>query len=142
MLDKETRKKFSEKSFEKIKRQDSNWSQTRIRLREHVKTAFDDIILLAKKLPDEEQSELFRHEQIRLVLSALFEHKSFTSRLDARRAKLASTIAELGLSECGYQYSFIESVRVINRKVLDTLKEADSIASAIADKVEIQSKSH
>jgi hypothetical protein len=53
------RKKISERNWFDIEKQDSNHTQTWQRLKNHSITAINDLILLANRLPEDKQKEIF-----------------------------------------------------------------------------------
>lgn len=142
MIHKSTRKKFLEQKFKTIKEQDANWSNTWKNLRKQVNMALGDIKLLAEKLPEKEQSELFDAKILRLLFLAILEHRSFESKLDPRRARIAAMMVRIGLMECKVQYGDIEDEEVIRKKIINILDDTSLIISAIENKVYAQSKSH
>lgn len=135
MLDKRTRKKFIEQRFEKIKKNDSNWPQSWSRLREKVKVTFNDISLLAIKLPDEYFDELITPLMIESFCEDVLKNRG-KQELNATKARLAATFARCGLQKCKYQNEKMEDQPPLRFPIEDTLDRASNIASSIATKIE------
>ena len=137
MLDKRIRKKFLENKFETIKKKDGNWSQTRIRLRDQVKKALNDIGLLATRLPDDEFEDIFTPKIIEEFVKDMI-HDVADDKLDAKRTRLAAIFVRHGLYKCIIQYGIIEDQKPIRGPTEKFLNETISIASSIVSKVESQ----
>ena len=61
MLKKHMRKKILEHDWLEIEKQESNPTQTWHRLRDMTIRAINDLTLLAQKLPEDKQKEIFTH---------------------------------------------------------------------------------
>ena len=97
------RKQLNEQNWLSIIEEDSNATQTWKRLRDKAITAINDLILLAGKLPDDKQEEIFNKLNIdKLANSILFPlRKDFDyAEYDSRRTRLAAILAEKGIRKC------------------------------------------
>src|SRR5215210_4991305 len=97
------RRQLNEQNWLSIIEEDSNATQTWKRLRDKAIIAINDLKLLAEKLPDDKQEEIFNKLAIdKLVNSILFPlRKDFDyDEYDSRRTGLAALLAEKGIRKC------------------------------------------
>jgi hypothetical protein len=121
----------------------SNRSQIWTRdVRSKVIKVLDELILLAHKLPNDKQEEVFNENTIaRLVGAILFPRDSDLDHyeMDSRRAKIASTLVHEGLTKLASQYgSTIQKRQELNEDLLAGLEKTKRVCNAIA--LEVQSK--
>lgn len=106
MLGPSTRKKFLEHDLLYILDHDSNKYQTWRRIREDCLKALRDLVLVAKKTPDDKLHDIFNEKNItELLRSILFLYHS-DKEITARSpdVKLASSLVSLGVMICIEEY--------------------------------------
>ncbi len=137
------RKKLNAHNWLEIARRDSNPSQTLYRFRSQGNRAINDLILLAEKLPDDTLKDIFNYTNISKLASAILEKNevgdSTTVDEDAgRRIQLATRLVEIGIETCINQYqSKIEQNSVLNKYVIDELREARDLCNEISFKIRL-----
>jgi predicted nucleic acid-binding protein len=120
--------------------EDSNATQTWKRLKDNAITAITDIILLAEKLPNDKQEEIFNiHNIDKLANSILFPlRKDFDyDEDDSRRTRLAAILAEKGIRKCISQYSRITRPEFSEDQITG-LRKSISKCNEIALQVELR----
>jgi hypothetical protein len=148
MLGKEQRKSLLQRNWVDIMNQDSNRSQTWQRLRDKAIRAMDDLILLAKKLPDEEQQEIFDNK-IKAFCSSILRTNKIEmiptnlqyahNRLDYRRTRLAAILVKEALDLCVYQHQLLFSdMPTQNKLTIEQLERTQNICDELAYKLHIR----
>ncbi len=115
MLGKSLQKKLLTQNWIDVMNHDSNPTQTWHRIREKANRAINHLILLADKMPDEKQQEIFDKEKIfRLMRSILWKNdiddieKTFEGlSLNGRRTALAETLVMIATEVCVKQYKLL-----------------------------------
>jgi hypothetical protein len=128
--------------WDKLMNNEGNPSQKWTRdIRPKVHDAIDQLALLAHKLPNVKQAEIFGPESIaKLVTALLFPVKKdfdFDDELDIRRTKIAALLVEKGLVKCMSQYTEVIQRRPeLGEDLIKGLKKSDSICKAISLEIE------
>lgn len=136
------RKQLNEQSWLRIIEEDSNATQTWKRIRGKAITAINDLILLAEKLPDDKQEEIFSKLNIdKLANSILFPlRKDFDyDEYDSRRIRLAAILAEKGIRKCISQTSKIARRPEFIEDFIAGLRKSISNCAVIALETEVLS---
>ena len=134
------RKQLSEQNWLRIIEEDSNATQTWKRLRDKAITAINDLILLAEKLPDDKQEEIFNRLNIdKLANSILFRlRKDFDyDEYDSRRTRLAAILAEKSIKKCISQTSRIARRPELIEDFIAGLRKSISNCAVIALETEV-----
>ncbi|PWU79354.1 MAG: hypothetical protein DLM72_17845 [Candidatus Nitrosopolaris wilkensis] len=149
MLGNEIKKKLSERNWVDISKHDSNPTQTWHRLRRKAHRALDDLILLAKKLPDDKQQEIF-DDKIKELFSSMLgitnnlEEMMYTpnleyrarNKLDYRRTNLAALVVKEGLLYCIYQHSLLfRDTPTLSEPTVEQLERSMGICNELAYKL-------
>ena len=143
MLSKQLRKNLSERNWLNIERQESNPSQTWLRLKKQSITAINDLILLANKLPEDKQKEIFSPARVEaLVVQILYlgifsqSHKDFNSRKSEIAARLIKRGIDLNINQ--YVNSSPDTPSLI-KPTLDHLRQTVDICNDISYKMKLNS---
>src|SRR5688500_4367786 len=108
MLTKSLRRKISEQNWLDLEKQESNPSQTWRRLRDQSITAINDLILLAKKLPEDKQEEIFNPARIEALIAQVLEVGELNASykdFNARKSELAARLIKRGIDLNVTQYA-------------------------------------
>jgi hypothetical protein len=121
----------------------SNTSQIWTRdVRSKVIKVLDELILLAHKLPNDKQDEVFNENTIARLVGALLFPRDVDmdyGEMDSRRAKIASTLVHEGLTKLESQYgSTIQKRQELNEDLMAGLEKTKRVCNGIA--LEVQSK--
>lgn len=133
MLGKSVYKSFLELNWLEIERKESNPSQFWHRIRDHANRAINELILLANKLPDEKQEQIFNYvnmkELIESVLTKTDDHTIPDEELsDVRRTQLAALLVEEGVKVCIKKYkSLFSETPTLAEPIIDQLNKAKGI---------------
>jgi hypothetical protein len=141
MFTKNLRKIILEHDWVDIMKRSSNTTQTWRRIRDEATRGLNDLTLLAKKLPDDKQQEIFDNK-ISDFLSAilgidptigLVEHQPNLRYLDPRTTKLAAELANIALNFCIYQHEFLlkdmpTQLKLTTEQLLRSEKICDELA--------------
>ncbi|MDQ6863466.1 MAG: hypothetical protein M3044_06550 [Thermoproteota archaeon] len=142
MLEKRTRKKLREQNWLDIEKSDSNPYASLRRWRDQANRAINDLALLAEKLPCDIQQEIFNHATINKLVRAMLKVSPVSQVSvddNARKTGLASLLVRIGADLCIQQYSQkIETNSVLNRLIINQIKESMDICDEIAFKMRIQ----
>ena len=114
---------------------ESNKSQAWHRLRTQINDAFNDLILLANKLPNEEQSAVFDSKIIEKLMHSLLQLES-RKKIEARKARLAATFAKVGLEYCKLHSNVSSKNSSLNELVENELMKAQIYCANIASDLE------
>jgi hypothetical protein len=150
MLENSTKKKLREHDWISYIKNETNPSQSLARCRSALKEAISQLILLANKLPNDEQEEILTKDSIREIIQALLsknidgihsykankpllEGKDFT--YDAEHNKkilqIAALLVQEGTRICKEQYE-ASNVQELSKYIIEPLDNANAICSAMA----------
>lgn len=136
MLTQSTRKKISERNWLDIEKQDSNPSQLWRRLKDESIAAINDLILLANRLPDDRQREIFSPTRIDALIAQILDlgpfsqtHKDFNPRKSEIASRLVKRAIDLHINQ--YVNSSPETPS-LNQPTIDHLKQAANICNDIS----------
>ncbi|NAL78419.1 hypothetical protein [Nitrososphaera sp. AFS] len=135
MLERATRKKLIEHNWKEIARRDSNKYQTLLRLQKNAITMVDDLTLIARRLPEETQKEIFSYTNVNKLLKAILGMLPVnrTNVDDVRRSELAGLLVRLGIRICIEQYrTKVEQDSDLNNLTINHLVRAKEICNAIS----------
>lgn len=141
MLRQDMRRQLREHNWLDIANAASNPQQKLTRLRDEAIQALEDLVLLAKKLPDHKQKEIFNYPNIDKLLNAILSaspdsHGSIED--SARKAELASLLVKRGAEFCIQEYqSKIETNSILNNSNISKLKNSIDICDTIAFKMKL-----
>lgn len=141
MLNFSLRKQIKEQKWLDIMKKDSNPTQKWIRLRDRANSAISDLKLLADRLPDNRQQEIFDYAKIKALVSTILRQPvwldSNQDKFDARRTRLAAILAEESLKKCIDQYkNKIEKSDIFNKQNISLLENAISLCKEIAIRIQ------
>lgn len=131
MFNKQTRKKYLEQDWLRIKEDGDNPSQRVKRLRDKVNTSMNDLAIVAKRLPDEEQEIIFDVSKLKELLESLMtfernQHAEPIRRL--KNYKIAMVLIKSGLVEVKEIYEKLyKNSPYISSMVSDTLSNTIKI---------------
>ena len=146
MLKKHMRKKILEHDWLEIEKQESNPTQTWHRLRDMTIRAIDDLTLLAEKLPEDKQKEIFTHSRIKgLITQLLYGGRTRTySKPDTsdtsypRRAQLAAMLVGKGTGLNSHQFQLLNrDTPSLVEPTTNHLRQAVNICKDISRKLEL-----
>lgn len=136
------RRKLIEQDWSEIEKQDSNPTQTWRRMRDQSIRAISDLTLLAKKIPEDKQDEIFDTKRIdELVVSILSSRKSYSFHdvLNRRKAELAAVLVERGINTSIFHYSRLDrDTPSLIGPTLDHLRKSISICDDISYKLRLK----
>jgi len=146
MLRKQMRKKILEHSWLELEKHESNPTQTWRRIRDEMVSAIDDIILLAQKLPEDKQKEIFTHSRIDgLIQNMLYKgdlyhfQDHYQDIFDPRRSELAAILVERGVHLNSVQYRLLNKDTLsLVEPTINHLNQSVSICKDIARKLELK----
>jgi hypothetical protein len=139
MLRQDMRRELREHNWVDIAKAASNRQQKLNRLRDQAIQALEDLVLLAKKLPDHKQKEIFNYPIIDKLFSAILNmspdsHDSI--EYSGRKTELASLLVKSGAEFCIQEYqSKIETNSILNNSNISKLKDSIDICDVIAFKM-------
>jgi hypothetical protein len=139
MLRQDMRRQLREHNWLDIANAASNPQQKLTRLRDEAIQALEDLILLAKKLPDHKQKEIFNYPNIDKLVNAILNaspdsHDSIED--SARKTELASLLVKRGAEFCIQEYqSKIETNSILNESNISKLKDSIDICDTISFKM-------
>jgi hypothetical protein len=137
------RKKILEHDWLEIEKQESNPTQTWHRLRQMTIRAIDDLTLLAEKLPEDKQKEIFTHSRIKgLITELLYGGRARTySKPDTstpRRAQLAAMLVGEGAGLNSRQFNLLNrDTPSLVEPTNNHLRQAVRICNDISRKLEL-----
>lgn len=142
MLSKSMRKSLYERNWLDIENQESNPSQTWRRLKDRSIVAINDLILLANKLPEDKQREIFSPTRVEaLIVQILYLGIYSRSQHDfnSRKSEIAARLIRRGIDLNVYQYvnSSPETSSLIE-PTLDYLKKTVNICNDISYKIKLK----
>jgi hypothetical protein len=142
MLTQPMRKKISERNWLDIEKQDSNPSQLWRRLKEESITAINDLILLANRLPDDKQREIFSPTRVEDLITQIIyigffsqSHENFNSRKSEIAARLIKRGIDLIINQ--YMNTSSETPSLI-KPTLDHLNQSVDICNDISYKMKLK----
>lgn len=130
MLHNSTKKRLREHNWIEFERDDGNPSQTWRRVRNASINAINDLALIAQKVPEDKQNEIFSYENVQKLLTSMFGSKSdyINKTFSLRQLELASLLVEIGTSVCKSQ---------IQKLNIDTLALAEATINHLDKSVDI-----
>jgi hypothetical protein len=137
------RKKILEHDWLEIEKQESNPTQTWHRLRDMTIRAINDLTLLAQKLPEDKQKEIFTHSLIEgLITQLLYGGRGRTySKPDTstpRRAQLAAMLVGKGTGLNSHQFELLNrDTPSLVEPTTNHLRQAVNICKDISRKLEL-----
>jgi hypothetical protein len=151
MLGKELRKKLNERKWADIIRKDSNPTQTWHRLRKQANLALNDLALLARKLPDDKQDEIFDDKIKGFIESILVTDRirdesindpyfdtPVSNNLGYRRTKLAALVVKECIDLCVFQYKqLFRDTPSLNKPIVEHLERSKSMCDDISYKLNL-----
>lgn len=137
------RSKIREHSWVEIEEEDSNPTQTWRRLRDQSIEAINDLILLAQKLPEDKQKEIFTVSMIdKFIHQILYlggESPPYPDGLNPRKAELAATFVRRGIDVNSNQYLQLnEDAPLLVKPTVDHLRQSISICNEISYKLKLR----
>ena len=142
MLSKSIRKKIFERDWVTIEKRESNPSQFWRRLKNQSITAINDLILLANKLPEDKQGEIFSPTRIEAFVAQILDlgelglsHKDFNSRKSEIAARLVKRGIDLNI--CQYVESSPDTPSLI-KPTLNHLRQTVNICDDISYKMKLK----
>jgi len=139
LLTKGTRKKITKYDWSNIVKRDKNPIQTWHRLRRQIDIAIEDLTLLAKKLPDDKQEEVFTKDKIEKLAYALFLNIG-SQELEPHRTLLATVLLRAAVDQCTSQYRILQPYLDLSRPVTDNLHVALQNCLSITHQVYAESR--
>jgi hypothetical protein len=142
MLSKVIRKKLYELDWLDIEKQESNPSQAWRRLKDQAITALNDLILLANKLPEDKQKEIFSPNRIEVFVAQILdigEDYPLHDISNPRKAEIASRLVNRGikLNSIQFRESSHETPSLIE-PALDHLTHSVKICNEISYKMRLK----
>jgi hypothetical protein len=167
LLHKRSRRKIIERNWVELDNKDSNPRQTLSRLRDRCREAISDLTLLANKLPEDTQDEIFSRKRIEPLIIEVLKFTSFLenkrdwyhkewhdkpnsflplthsfkpsiTKLDKRRIRLCSMLVERCIQFCISQYDILEqNTPNLTKPIRDHLRQSIELCNDIANKVEL-----
>jgi hypothetical protein len=149
MLEKPTRKKLLEHNWVDIMKRDTNPTQTWRRIRDQAIRGLNDLTLLAKKLPDDKQQEIFDNK-VRDFFSAILRTDQIDTEfihtpnlqypahnyLDHRRTRLAAILIKEALHWCIYQHNLLfRETPTQSKLIIEQLVRSEKICEELAYKL-------
>ena len=142
MLTSPMRKKIEEQSWLEIENEDSNPTQTWRRLRDQSIEAINDLILLAKKLPEDKQKEIFSPHIIDSFMRQILylgERHPYQDSFNPRKAEVAAILVSRGIDVNSYQYLRLnEDTPSLVKATVDHLKQCVSVCNDISYKLKLR----
>jgi hypothetical protein len=143
MLTKPMRTKIREHNWMKIEEADSNPTQTWRRLKDQSIEAINDLILLAQKLPEDKQKEIFTVSMIdnfvRQILYLGGESPAYPDGLNPRKAELAAILVRRGVDVNSYQYLQLNvDTPLLVKPTVDHLRQSSNICNEISYKLKLR----
>lgn len=142
MFRKSLRKKLIERNWREIEKQESNPTQTWHRIRDQSVRAINDLTLLAKKLPEDKQKEIFSMKIIDDLVSTLLtagQNPSPSYVLSSRKAELAAVLLERSINLIIFHYSRLErDTPSLIEPTVYHLKQSISICNDVSHKLRLK----
>jgi|SRR5215469_9664892 len=146
MFKNDLRKELTELDWVDFLKHSSNATQSWQRIRDEAIRALNDLTLLAKKLPDDEQQEIFDNKisdflsailgidpTIGLVEPILQPNLRY---LDPRTTRLAAELAKIALNFCIYQHNFLlKDMPTQSKLTTEQLVRSERICDELAYKL-------
>jgi hypothetical protein len=137
MLHKSIRRELTEQSWLQVEKNDSNPRLKLKRLKDQSIRAINDLSLIARKLPEQTQTEIFDYEVLKRLIEAILnvnsdEHSDFAGS-DPRRTYLGALLAEEGIKLCTRAYiTQNRETPVLTDATVDQLNKTIKICNEIA----------
>jgi hypothetical protein len=136
------RRKLTEQNWSEIEKQDSNRTQTWRRIRDQSIRAISDLTLLARKIPEDKQDEIFGTKRIdELVISILRSRENYPSPnvLSRRKAELAAVLVERSINMNIFHYQKLEQdTPSLIEPTINHLKQTISICDDVSYKLRLK----
>ncbi len=139
MLHKSIRRELTEQNWLQVEKNDSNPRLKLRRLKDQSIRAINDLSLIARKLPEQTQTEIFDYEVLKRLIEAILnvnsdEHSDFTNAgSDPRRTYLGALLAEEGIKLCTRAYiTQNRETPVLTDATVDQLNRTIKICNEIA----------
>lgn len=143
MLGNSIRSRISERNWLDVEKKESNPYQFWHRIRSQANTAISDLVLLANKLPEDKQEEIFSYNNVKKLIESILP-KNLTSgdeSSDVRSIQLAALFVEEGLKVCKEKYeSLLSETPPLTEPTIDRLHETNRICKEIAYAVDLQQR--
>jgi hypothetical protein len=128
-----------------ITRNERNPSQFWYRIRNQMNRAINQLSLLAKKIPDDKQKEIFSYDNIKRLIISLLNKDDYADPIDelsdSRRTQLAALLIEEGIKVCIKKYELLLSeTPALTGPTIDHLNKAKDICKDIAYKVDLNQR--
>jgi hypothetical protein len=147
MLGNELVKRLSSRNWVDVMKYGGNPTQTWSRIKIKANRAIKHLTLLAEKMPEEKQKEIFDERKIfSLMRAAVFARNPVDieaglgprSPFDARRTKLASTLVMVGIHVCKMQYNLLmKDTPDLGEPIISHLTQAVAMCRDIAYRSEL-----
>src|SRR5215831_6325236 len=157
MLQTGTLRRLREHNWLEIARNESNLSDTTTRLRSQSDRAINEFVLLATKLPNENQSDIFSYKNVGDLIKSILrgnneglhhyskaenkgvfrgDNVQYDHDFDSRITHLAALLVKEGVNICISQYKTkVEQDSRLNQAIIDKLNAAVEACDAIAFKL-------
>jgi hypothetical protein len=141
MLKKDMRKKLTERKWLEISKRDTNPTQTLHRLKSQANRAINDLVLLAGKLPEDTQAEIFSYKNMEKLIEAIISGHEDTnmqslSEFRNRITHISYLLLKSGISVCiGNYTNYVEQDPILYSATVDKLRNAIEVCEAISLKM-------
>jgi hypothetical protein len=157
MLSQPTKSKLDEDNYRSIAKKYANLSAQEADWKRLSISALEDMILLAKKLPNDVQKEMFRHDNIRSFVQAILkgnekglysytkstnkaeftgENKEHDDEFDKRVTQIAACLVTEGIKICVQHYKkYHEPNSLLNEPLIKSLNDVVDRCNAMAFKL-------
>ncbi|MGH9982498.1 MAG: hypothetical protein ACRD8W_00905 [Nitrososphaeraceae archaeon] len=136
------RKKLIEHNWEAIERESSNPTQAWHRVSKQCTTALDDLILLAQRIPESKQREIYSTKKIDQLLCSLLmmeENHSSSYSPSPRKIELAALLVERGINMNVFHYSRLEQdTPSLIGPTVNHLRQSVSMCNDISYKIRLK----
>jgi hypothetical protein len=137
---------LQEYNWNQLKEKIANSSQNLNRWKDQSNTALYDLSLIAKKIPEVTQENIFTREKMEpLILNilkmtfALGQPCVSINKLDTRRARLCAMLIDRCTKFCISQYALLEQrASALTRPLINQLQQSVEICNEIANKIELE----
>jgi hypothetical protein len=128
-----------------IIRNERNPTQFWQRIRSQVDRAIDQLSLLAKKLPDDKQEQVFGYYNLKRLIISLLNKDNYADSVDetsdTRRTQLAALLVEEGIKLCIKKYELLLSeTPALTGPTIEHLNKAIDICKDIAYKIDLNQR--
>jgi hypothetical protein len=139
MLGKAARSRILERNWLDVEKRESNPYQFWHRIRDQANTGLRDLVLLANKLPEDKQDEIFNYINMKRLVASVLAHPDKPP--DVRRTHLAALLVEEGLKVCIEKYeSLLSETPQLTEPTIDHLKKTKLYCKEIAYAVDLDER--